>query len=230
MVDNFKVIIPARKNSRRLVSKNSKILCGKPLISYTIEYAIKNFKVNDIWVNSDDEKIIQIAQKYNVRTYKRKSNLATNTSLIGDAIYDQCKFFEDTNIPYQNIILLQPTNPFRENFNINEVIKVYLKKNIDSLMTVSKIDKKIGKISNNKFLPFNYEFEQRSQTIKSFYFENGALYICSKNLILENRSLISDNVFPFITSGIEAEIDIDYEEDFRAAELYIKAKNIQKDA
>ena len=84
--------------------------------------------------------------------------------------------------------------------------------------------------SNNKFLPFNYEFEQRSQTIKCFYFENGALYICNKNLILENRSLISDNVFPFITSGIEAEIDIDYEEDFRAAELYIKAKNIQKDA
>ena len=63
MTNKFLVIIPARKNSRRLISKNSKILCGKPLISYTIEYAIKNFHLDDIWVNTDDNKIISIAKK-----------------------------------------------------------------------------------------------------------------------------------------------------------------------
>ena len=226
MTNKFLVIIPARKNSRRLISKNSKILCGKPLISYTIEYAIKNFHLDDIWVNTDDNKIISIAKKYGVRTYLRKSELATNTTLIGDTIYDQCKFFEKKKLSYQDIILLQPTNPFRENFNINEVMKIYLSKKIKSLMTVSRINKKLGKISNNKFLPFNYKFEQRSQKIESLYFENGALYIFNKDLVLNHKKLISDQVYPFITSGVESEIDIDYEEDFKAAELYIKTNLI----
>ena len=41
-----------------------------------------------------------------------------------------------------------------------------------------------------------------------------------------SKKLISDQVYPFITSGVESEIDIDYEEDFKAAELYIKTNLI----
>lgn len=44
MKDNFIVIIPSRENSKRLPSKNIRLLCGKLLISYTIEYAIKFFE------------------------------------------------------------------------------------------------------------------------------------------------------------------------------------------
>ena len=190
MTNKFKVIIPARKNSSRLVSKNSKILCGKPLISYTIEYAMKHFNINDIWINSDDEKIINIAKEYNVKTYFRDKELASNISLLSDVVYDQCRFFDKKNISFNDIILLQPTNPFRDNFNINEVIKIYLEKDISSLMTVSMINKKIGKISNNKFSPFNYKFEQRSQSIENFYYETGSLYICNKNLILNKRKIL----------------------------------------
>lgn len=227
MKNKFKIIIPARKNSSRLTSKNSKILCGKPLISYSIEYAIKNFSLNDIWINSDDEKIIDIANKYNVKTYLRNKQLASNTSLLSDVVYDQCKFFDNESIAYDHIILLQPTNPFRDNFNINEVIKIYLEKETSSLMTVSIINKKIGKISNNKFSPFNYQYEQRSQSIENFYYETGSLYICNKDLILKKRKIISENVYPFVIGGVEANIDIDYDEDFKAAELYIKTKKIK---
>ena len=47
------------------------------------------------------------------------------------------------------------------------------------------------------------------------------------NLILKKRKIISDNVYPFVISGVEANIDIDYYEDFKAAELYIKTKKIK---
>ena len=47
----YKIIIPARKNSKRLVGKNLKILNGKPLIQHSIDYALLNFEKNDIWVN-----------------------------------------------------------------------------------------------------------------------------------------------------------------------------------
>ena len=165
MKNNFKIIIPARKNSQRLSSKNTKILCGKPLISYTIEYSINHFNANDIWVNTDDEKILEIAKKYNINIYERKPSLATNTTKISDVLIDQCNYFIKEDIYFEHIILLQPTNPFRDNYNINDIINYYLNNNIKSLMSVSQINRKIGKISEDKFIPINYKFGQRSQNI-----------------------------------------------------------------
>jgi len=40
-IKNSIVVIPARKNSKRIKGKNLRILNGKPLIAHTIEYALK---------------------------------------------------------------------------------------------------------------------------------------------------------------------------------------------
>ena len=66
-------------------------------------------------------------------------------------------------------------------FNLKEILNYYLKNNIRSLMTVTEINKKFGKINGSKFETVNYQFEQRSQSIDSYYYENGALYICQKS-------------------------------------------------
>ena len=54
----FKVIIPARANSKRLPGKNMKVLGGKPLIQHSIDFAKKGFLNKDIWVNSDDPEVL----------------------------------------------------------------------------------------------------------------------------------------------------------------------------
>lgn len=222
MKNKFIVIIPARENSQRLVSKNSKLLNGKPLISYSIEYATKYFDANQIWVNTDDKKIITIAKDYNVNIYKRKKDLASNTAILSDVIFDQCNYLNNKNINYDNIILLQPTSPFREKFNLTEIIQVYINKKLNSLISVSKSKKKVGKISENIFLPLNYTFEQRSQSIKNYYYENGLFYIFNKSLLLKEKKIISNKVYPYIIEGIETKIDIDYEFDFIFAEMLLK--------
>lgn len=56
-------IITARKNSKRLKNKNKKILGGKPLISWTIDFAKKIKKFQDILITTDDEEILNIAKK-----------------------------------------------------------------------------------------------------------------------------------------------------------------------
>ena len=49
-------VIPARGGSKRLKNKNRKIFFGKPIISYTIESAIKSKCFDKILVTSDDQK------------------------------------------------------------------------------------------------------------------------------------------------------------------------------
>tara|TARA_B110000003_G_C16631980_1_gene527013 strand:- start:746 stop:1432 length:687 start_codon:yes stop_codon:yes gene_type:complete len=228
MKTSFKVIIPARKNSKRLTSKNSKVLCGKPLISYSLDFAIKYFEKSDIWVNTDDEKIVKIAKKYNINIYNRDPRLALDKSSISQVIVDHCKYFIKNKISFDHIILLQPTNPFRSDINLKEILNYYLNNNIRSLMTVTEINKKFGKINGSKFEPVNYQFEQRSQSIESYYYENGALYICQKSIIENEKMIISADVYPYIVNGNGLNIDIDYQEDFDRAELYLKSKHLLK--
>ena len=63
---NSIVVIPARKNSKRIKGKNLRILNGKPLISHSIEYALKYIDKKNIWVNTDDQLVIDLAKKYNI--------------------------------------------------------------------------------------------------------------------------------------------------------------------
>ena len=56
-------IIPARKGSKGLPGKNIKKFLGKPLISHTIDFAIKNSTIKDkIVINSNDNEVIKIAK------------------------------------------------------------------------------------------------------------------------------------------------------------------------
>jgi N-acylneuraminate cytidylyltransferase len=92
---------------------------------------------------------------------------------------------------------------------------------MDSLFTVTRDFKKLGKIVNNRFLPFNYEIGQRSQDLEPLFFENGLLYISKSKLILDNI-LISENAYPLEINHPFAGIDIDTKEDLEQAQFFVK--------
>ena len=61
-------IIPARKGSKKIKNKNRRLINRKPLISYTIEAALKSKYISQLLVSSDDKAIIKIASQYNIDT------------------------------------------------------------------------------------------------------------------------------------------------------------------
>tara|TARA_B100000886_G_C20277394_1_gene429659 strand:- start:27 stop:713 length:687 start_codon:yes stop_codon:yes gene_type:complete len=222
----FQIVIPARKNSKRLRGKNLKLLGGKPLIQYSIELVKNNFK-NLVWVNSDDEKILKLSNSLGVEYLKRPEELASDTTPTVDVLKFQLDYFKKNSIPCDAIILLQPTSPFRSLNLLNDCIKCFKESKNSSLATFSHLNKKIGKINNNIFNPINYLPGQRSQDLDNFYFENGSIYITSINNI-KNSQIITDDVYPYITNNIKYAIDIDTMEDFRMAEHLINLKYEKK--
>ena len=224
---NFKIIIPARANSKRLPEKNMKLLGQKPLIQYSIDFALNNFSKNDIWVNSDDLQIIKFAKQKGIRTLLRPKELATDFSSTADVLKFQVNYFKEKNIACDAIILLQPTNPFREDDLLKEALSNFQKRERNSLATFSVSEKKLGKIENNSFIPTNYVPGQRSQDLEKSYFENGLLYITKCDSILEGK-VITEDVYPIICDTLEATVDIDYSEDFIFAESLLKLQNEQE--
>ena len=56
-------IITARGGSKRIPRKNIKEFCGKPIIAYSIEAAIKSGVFDTVIVSTDDDEIAEIAKK-----------------------------------------------------------------------------------------------------------------------------------------------------------------------
>lgn len=217
-------IIPARGGSKRLPKKNILLLNGIPLIAHSIIYAQKNATIIDaIFVSTDDEKIKEIAIQYGVKVIDRPIDLAGDEEPTVTTLKHCLEVINDKEI--ENVILLQPTNPLRPENLLQEAFKVYIDKNYESLFTVTRNHQKFGKIINNEFVPFNYEFGQRSQDLKPIYFENGLLYFCKVSAILKDE-IITKNAFPYEVNHPFAAIDIDTQEDFNYAEYLTEKSKI----
>ena len=219
----YKVIIPARANSKRLPGKNMRILGDKPLVEYSIDYALKHFPKDSVWMNSDSEEIIAFSKLKGIKVLVRPDELAEDLSSTVDVLKHQINYFEKYNINCDALILLQPTNPFRDSNLLNEAIKSFEASGRESLATFSLLEKKLGNIENGFFRPSNYIPGQRSQDLKKNYFENGLLYITKCKSILSGK-VITDDVYPFVCNTIESSIDIDNLEDFKFAETILKMK------
>lgn len=211
------VIIPVRGGSKRLPKKNSKLLGGIPLFVHSINYAKENPTIcHKIVISTDDQKLKEIALNEGVFVVDRPKELAeditTTKAVLQHVLQNETEHFD-------NVILLQATNPFRTKDLLKSAFEVYVDGNYDSLMTVSENRQKFGKILKDKFIPFNYEFGQRSQDLEPLYFENGLLYITKASLILKGE-IIGQQNYPYIENHPLAKIDIDEEEDFELAKYY----------
>lgn len=222
---NCIVVIPARKNSKRIKRKNLRDLNGKPLIAHSIEYALSYLDSENIWVNTDDDLIIDLAKKYKVSTYKRPNGLAKDETLTNEVVIDFSEYLVRQGIKFKNIITLQPTNPIRSENLLKTALDELIKSKRKSLMSVSLLHKKFGRIIKDKYLPMNYEVGQRHQDIENLFYENGLIYISTKEALLEEKEYISSDVYPLITDEIGAQIDIDFEDDLKLAELIMKREN-----
>jgi len=215
------LIIPARGGSKRLPNKNIKLLGGKPLIAHSIEYALHS-NIGDVVISTDDVQIKDIAKKYDVKVQNRPKHLATDVSPTIDTL----KFVvENLDKDYENVVLLQPTNPLRPKNLLIDALQLMNENKYDSLMTVTRNHQKFGKIIDNKFIPYNYKIGQRSQDLEPLYFENGLLYITKVELIKEGK-ILGKNNHPMLVNHPFAHVDIDTQEDFELAEFYYhKYKN-----
>lgn len=215
-------IIPARGGSKRLKDKNILSLGGIPLIAHSILYAQKNKTIIDeIYVSTDDEMIKKFSLQYGAKVIERPKSLSGDFEPTVSALKHVLESIADE---VENVVLFQATNPLRSENLLKDAFVTYQNGNYDSLFSVSRNHKKLGKINANKFIPFNYEIGQRSQDLEPLYFENGLLYISKSKLILDNK-IVSESAFPYEFVSVFDNVDIDNQEDiFYAEYLYNKYK------
>ena len=218
-------IIPARCGSKGIKDKNIIDICGKPLISYSIEQGIELKKlglIDRIIVSTDCQKISDIAIEYGAEVpFLRPKDISGDQAKSVDFCIHAINFFSNIGIEFDAILLLQPTSPIRNlkllksainsfsnNFN-NSLISVYREYYINELVMYSLLNEKelIGVTKNhNKGI--------RRQDHKEVFVRNGSVYIARVPYIKKNRSLISDNPL-FVEMSKKESINIDTVDDLK---------------
>ncbi len=210
-------LIPAKGNSQSIKKKNLKKVKGKSLIDIAIENSKKSKFLTDIYLTSEDYRILKNAKKKNIKIIVRPKNLSKTNSKMVDVIKHAVKFIQ-TKQKKIFIVLLQPTSPFRTFRHIDNAIEKMIINNKKSLISLKqnkicvfkslKVEKlRIKPIFSNKFLSNNRQY------FPDTYIPNGAIYIFPFSSIKnKTNTLINKTFMPFIMNNKDS-IDIDNNED-----------------
>ena len=214
-------IIPARGGSKRFSGKNIHDFMGKPLIVHSIDCSKACRQISHTYVSTDDEQIKQISLQYGAEVIDRPTELGSDFATSADVMKNAVEQLIAKGVGFDYVLLLQATNPLRPEGLLQNAIDIIEHTKADSLMTVNHSELKLGKIVDNHFQPWNYYYGQRSQDLEPLYYENGLLYISSKELLLKGK-ITSDNMYPMVVDHIFGEVDIDTREDMEYAEFIAK--------
>ena len=217
-------IIPARGGSKGVPKKNKILIGGKPLISYTIEAALKSKFLSRIVVSSDDKEIIEIAKKYKgIEIHHREDSMSTDTSLVGETVNAILEY--DVN---DAVMILQPTAPIRTGKNIDEAIQLLNdNSSVNSIISVVEMnDIHPARMYWNRdfsLVPIMPEFEKlRRQDIPMAYYRNGSIYLTRKKAFMIDQSFIIKPIMPYIMP-FNWLLNIDEPRDILIAEALIPA-------
>lgn len=229
MNSNVVAIIPARGGSRGIPRKNVRLLCGKPLIAYTIETALSSELVDRVVVSTEDEEIAEVSKKYGAEVIRRPGELAQDDTPSLPVYQHAIRHLEKMeDYRPEIIVILQPTSPLRIVEDIDRAIEGFLEAKYDSIVSVCEVEHPphwMYTLAGNRLKPVMKDGENvtRRQDAPKVYRLNGAVYVTSREIIMKENRLLGRDTRAHIMP-LERSIDIDTELDFKLADLLMKER------
>jgi len=232
---NFAFIF-ARGGSKGIPRKNIKSFGGKPLIAHSIEIAKEIEAIDDIFVSTDSEEIINVAQKFGAKIINRPQYLATDDSPEWLAWKHAIEYLLSKGISFDTFISLPTTAPLRAKKDITACIdKLHSSSRFDMIITVSKSARspyfnmvRENDLGFSELLIKTKNNINNRQEAPQVFDMTTVCYATSPNYIRNNTSLFSGNIGHVIVPK-ERAIDIDDPFDFKIAELIFKSvKNVKE--
>lgn len=220
-------IITARGGSKRIPKKNIKEFCGKPIIAYSIEAALKSGQFDEIMVSTDSEEIAYIAKRYGasvpfMRCEATSGDYATTEDVLIEVVNEYKKREEE----FDFVCCLYPTAPFISAEKIKKAMELMRTKHPAQIIPVVRFSyppQRAFVVDEEGFVKFKYPqyITARSQDLEPFYHDAGQFYVYDVKTLIEKKGIIEDGMLPMELSELEVQ-DIDNETDWKLAELKYK--------
>ena len=132
------ILIPARSGSKGIKNKNIIKINNKPLIYFSIKFALKYKSKNSIlFCSTDSKKIKNICEKYNLKIpFLRPKNISKDKSRDIEYLNHTLNEFNKIGYRFSNCLILRPTSPLRSIKILNMAYKKFKQKKFDSLRSI----------------------------------------------------------------------------------------------
>ncbi len=136
---NYISLICARGGSKGLPNKNIYKLSGKPLITWSIEIAKKVKKISRVIVSTDSKEIAKVALDAGAEVpFMRPSELASDSSPEWMVWRHAIKYLEEEGEPNFGLVVLPPTSPLRNVFDVEKCIAEFENNKTDIVISVTE--------------------------------------------------------------------------------------------
>ena len=223
-------IIPARAGSKSVPNKNIRLIAGKPLIYYTIKSALESKLFSHVIVSTEDKKTASIAKKYGAEVpFMRPRNLATDKTPQEQVLLHAVKKLNSLGIDFEIFVYRDCTVPFIDSSDMNGAIELLKKSDCYSTCASIKAHPNpyFGMWEPNKegFLKISKTTDKvisRRQDAPIVYIIDGLFVFWTKKF-LKTRKCLTSKMLPYEISREHSHM-IDFEFDFKVAELLINSK------
>lgn len=216
--------IPARAGSKRVKSKNLRMLHGKPMIAYAIECAKACPEIEEVYVNTDCPKLAALAEEYGVRVFLRNPDLASDTASGDDFTVDIMD-----RLQLDTLIMISPVCPLVSPEDVTSAIAAYkASETADALITCEETSMQVA--MEGQFVNIDPVGPLKPSQ------ENPKIQTCNWAVTIWNAEVFRKNYAAFKggycgTDRILYPIDplrsvkVSYEEDFRLVEALLTARD-----
>jgi CMP-N,N'-diacetyllegionaminic acid synthase len=238
--NDYFAVIPARAGSKRIPNKHMQLIGEKTMIQFTIEAALESTELGSTIISSDASDIIKLAVEMGANApFTRPHNLSTDNAMTTAVLKHALDWYKSHNDQYpNNIVLLQPTSPFRTANDIDQAIKLFRDSQKNRLISACELmqhptdclvqndDGSYKRIEEG----LNSSSISGRQTFRKTIYIDGSIYICSVSEFLETGDLIGLETGDLIGEDSEImmlpqshAIDIDTQFDLELARCIYKS-------
>ena len=219
-------IIPARGGSEGLPNKNVLPICGIPLIAHSIIQAKNSCYASDVYVSSDSDKILDLAEHYGATAIKRPDEISDSFAVVEDALIHA---LDAIGGDVESFVFLQPTSPIRTSHDIDLAVDIFQDGNYDSLFScVSSKDTFFWNSSTKQSMNYDYKNRARRQDIDDLYvIENGSIYICKTELLRNDKNRLGGKIGTY-TMDSEKLFEIDNHLDYNICKFIMETYYVEE--
>ena len=221
-------IIPARGGSKRIPRKNIIDFCGKPMIVWSIEAALRSACFDRVIVSTDDEEIAEIALKNGAEIpFLRPATLADDCTGTIPVIKQAVEWLVANGQRPAEACCIYATAPFLESDDLLKGLAQLENKRCDYVFAVTSyafpIQRAIKINAKSKVEMYYPEhFDTRSQDLEEAWHDAGQLYWGTADAWLSEKTIFGPESSVVVLPRSKVQ-DIDTFEDLDRAEWLFKA-------
>jgi N-acylneuraminate cytidylyltransferase len=221
-------IIPARGGSKRIPKKNIKLFLGRPIITYSIETALKSNVFDEVMVSTDDQQIKDIAIKNGAKVpFLRSDENSNDFSTLSDVLIEVLDKYKKHMKFFDYVCCILPTAALLSSEKIIESYKRLIESNSKTIVPVIKFAYPIQRSLKEEqgFLRMR-EIEHlntRSQDLEDYYHDSGQFYWLKTKDFLLDEKFFTDKTGYIELKEYEAQ-DVDTLDDWKMLEIKYKFK------